>query len=267
MTGVMGGHCGIPIETPHLRPTCPHLLSISILDLIDAVRDAARQAGDIARRHFRSGQDTAARVWFKDGSSPVTEADIAVDTFLKGSFVGSVAGGGVAVGGNRRRPGRLESRLVWIVDPIDGTRAFAGGHPDWSVSIGLVQEGRPVLGVVHAPVHERLYEATRGVGAFCNGIRLSASAHGRIPARGRAQAPHRAFRAPLRLGRAFAESSVAGAPSRPGRRGLHRPWPGIGPIGGLGYRGRRPHPPGSRGFSFGLFRSGPLLQPSSAKAW
>jgi myo-inositol-1(or 4)-monophosphatase len=75
-------------------------------------------------------------------------------------------------------PVRLDSRLVWIVDPIDGTRAFAGGHPDWSVSIGLVDEGRPVLGVVHAPVHERLYEAARGAGAFCNGIRLSASGHG-----------------------------------------------------------------------------------------
>jgi myo-inositol-1(or 4)-monophosphatase len=146
--------------------------------LIDAVRDAARQAGDIARRHFRIGQDTAARVWFKDGSSPVTEADIAVDTFLKGHLSALLPEAAWLSEETVDDPVRLESGLVWIVDPIDGTRAFAGGHPDWSVSIGLVHEGRPVLGVVHAPVHERLYEATRGVGAFCNGIRLSASAHG-----------------------------------------------------------------------------------------
>jgi myo-inositol-1(or 4)-monophosphatase len=72
-------------------------------------------------------------------------------------------------------PARLQNRLVWIVDPIDGTRAFAAGHPDWSVSIGLVQDCQPVLGVVHAPTHNRLYEAIQGGGAFCNGEQLFVS--------------------------------------------------------------------------------------------
>jgi myo-inositol-1(or 4)-monophosphatase len=141
--------------------------------LIDAVRQAAREAGDIARPFFRAGRETAARVWFKEGSSPVTEADIAVDTFLKRRLATLLPEAAWLSEETVDDPARLGSRLVWIVDPIDGTRAFAAGHPDWSVSIGLVEDGRPVLGIVHAPSHNRLYEAIQGGGAFCNGERLS----------------------------------------------------------------------------------------------
>ncbi|KAB0265615.1 3'(2'),5'-bisphosphate nucleotidase CysQ [Microvirga brassicacearum] len=141
--------------------------------LIHAVRDAARRAGDMAKPYFRAGRETAARVWFKEGSSPVTEADIAVDTFLKEHLSALLPDAAWLSEETADDPVRLESRRVWIVDPIDGTRAFAAGHPDWSVSIGLVQDGRPVLGIVHAPIHNRLYEATPGGGAFCNGEMLS----------------------------------------------------------------------------------------------
>ena len=144
--------------------------------LIDAVRDAAREAGEIARRFFRSGQETAARVWFKDGNSPVTEADIAVDNFLKGRLLTLVPKAQWLSEETVDDPARLGHPLVWIVDPIDGTRAFAAGHPDWSVSIGLVRAGQPVLGIVHAPTHNRLYEATQGGGAYCNGKPIAVSA-------------------------------------------------------------------------------------------
>ncbi|WP_210497309.1 3'(2'),5'-bisphosphate nucleotidase CysQ [Microvirga antarctica] len=137
--------------------------------LIHAVREAAREAGAMAAAFFRPGADTAARVWMKAGSSPVTEADIAVDTFLKSHLSGLLPEAAWLSEETADDPARLRHSSVWIVDPIDGTRAFAGGHPDWSVSIALVHEGRPILGVVHAPVHDRLYEATSGGGAFCNG--------------------------------------------------------------------------------------------------
>lgn len=140
-----------------------------------AVRDAARQAGAIALPFYRSGTKTAARLWYKEHSSPVTEADIAVDTFLKDHLVGLLPEAAWLSEETADNPTRLGKRLVWIVDPIDGTRAFSTGHPDWSVSIALVQDGRPVLGVIYAPIHDHLYEARIGSGAWRNGERLQLS--------------------------------------------------------------------------------------------
>ncbi|MBB4040087.1 myo-inositol-1(or 4)-monophosphatase [Microvirga flocculans] len=149
----------------------PHTLS----SLAPAVREAARRAGDMALPYFRAGAQTAARLWYKGHSSPVTEADIALDTFLKGHLSDLLPQAGWLSEETADDPSRLAQSLVWIVDPIDGTRAFASGHPDWAVSIALVHEGKPVLGILHAPIHERLYEARIGEGAWCNGERLQLS--------------------------------------------------------------------------------------------
>jgi len=151
-----------------------------LLALAPALRDAARRAGDLALPSFRAGRQTAARLWYKGHSSPVTEADIALDTFLKQHLGRLLPEAGWLSEETADDPARLRHSLVWIVDPIDGTRAFASGHPDWSVSIALVRDGRPVLGVVHAPTHDRLYEAQLGGGAWCNGERLLLADAGRL---------------------------------------------------------------------------------------
>ncbi len=143
--------------------------------LAPAVRDAARRAGDLALPYFRAGAQTAAKLWYKGHSSPVTEADIALDTFLKDHLSGLFPQAGWLSEETADDPSRLGRSYVWIVDPIDGTRAFASGHPDWAISIALVRDGRPVLGVLHAPIHDRLFEARLGEGAFCNGERLQVS--------------------------------------------------------------------------------------------
>ncbi|MBZ6076080.1 inositol monophosphatase family protein [Microvirga puerhi] len=143
------------------------------ISLASAVRDTVREAGALAFPYFRSGAQTAAKLWYKERSSPVTEADIALDTFLKESLMRLLPEAGWLSEETADDPARLDRPLVWIVDPIDGTRAFASGHPDWSISVALVRDGRPVFGIVHAPVHERFYEATLSQGAFCNGARLS----------------------------------------------------------------------------------------------
>ncbi|WP_134494279.1 inositol monophosphatase family protein [Microvirga pakistanensis] len=154
--------------------------SDSLARLAEAVRDAARQAGAIALPYFRSGEQTAARLWYKGQgasghSSPVTEADIALDTFLKDRLTGILPEAGWLSEETADDPARLGRSHVWVVDPIDGTRAFASGHPDWAVSIALVKDGAPVLGILHAPIHDRLYEAILGGGAWCNGDRLRLS--------------------------------------------------------------------------------------------
>jgi myo-inositol-1(or 4)-monophosphatase len=139
------------------------------------VRDTAREAGRIAGGFFRSGLKTSARIWSKGGGSPVTEADMAVDAFLKARLSEAVPEAAWLSEETADDPARLRSELVWIVDPIDGTRAFLSGSHDWSISIALLADGRPILGVVYAPAHEALYEARRGQGAFRDGVPLEAS--------------------------------------------------------------------------------------------
>ena len=70
-------------------------------------------------------------------------------------------------------PARLSAERVWIVDPIDGTRAFMGGLPDWSISAALVEKGRPIVGALFAPVEDGLFLAAVGEGATLNGAAIA----------------------------------------------------------------------------------------------
>jgi myo-inositol-1(or 4)-monophosphatase len=139
------------------------------------MRDATREAGAMAASFFRSGLKTSARVWSKSGGSPVTEADMAVDAFLKTELSRAAPEAGWLSEETADDPARLGRDLVWIVDPIDGTRAFAAGIHDWSVSVALLADGRPLLGIVYAPAHAAFFEARRGHGAFRNGEAVSTS--------------------------------------------------------------------------------------------
>ena len=144
-------------------------------DLLPVVRDIAHEAGGIAMRFFRSGLSTSARIWSKAGGSPVTEADVAVDTFLKIRLSGLLPEAGWLSEETADDSRRLDRELVWIVDPIDGTRAFLSGNHDWSVAIALLRDGGPVLGLVYAPAHETFYAAEAGRGATRNGGAISVS--------------------------------------------------------------------------------------------
>lgn len=140
-------------------------------------RQAARDAGNMALHYFRPGAKTAAGIQYKDGGSPVTEADLAVDRMLKerlSRFDPAIAWLSEETEDD---PARLGRDLVWVVDPIDGTRSFAQGRPDWGVAIGLLAGGRPVLGVLHVPVDEKTYTARQGGGAFLNGETIAISGH------------------------------------------------------------------------------------------
>lgn len=149
-------------------------LPASLIDIVaPALEAAAREAGQIANSFFRMDERTSAKVWAKAGGSPVTEADVSVDAFLKVRLSALLPEAGWLSEETADDLSRLERRLVWIVDPIDGTRAFLSGNPDWSIAIALLVDGLPVLGVVHAPAHGRLYAAIRGRGAFDDGARFA----------------------------------------------------------------------------------------------
>jgi myo-inositol-1(or 4)-monophosphatase len=147
-----------------------------VASLAPTVRAAAREAGALALASFRHGASTVAELWYKNrGASPVTAADMAVDGFLRDTLSQILPEAGWLSEESADGPDRLESRLLWIVDPIDGTRAFASGHADWCIAIGLLEQGRPILGVVFAPALDLLYEAVIGSGATRNGDRLQVS--------------------------------------------------------------------------------------------
>lgn len=152
------------------------LLSISSTDsLAIPVAAAARMAGELALGFFRPGQKTCAAIFHKDGGSPVTEADYAVDRFLKDRLEGLFPDAAWLSEETEDTDARLSRRRVLIVDPIDGTRAFLNGSQIWAISIALVEDGRPLIGVIHAPALGETYVATRGGGAQRNGAVISVS--------------------------------------------------------------------------------------------
>ena len=124
---------------------------------------AVREAGAIALKSYRQ----EFKSWIKHGDSPVSEVDIAVNDLLRTRLVTSQDDGWLSEE-SENDPSRLTKRRVWVVDPIDGTRAFIAGREDWSISAALVENGRPTLAVLFAPVTDELFVATRGGGATRN---------------------------------------------------------------------------------------------------
>src|SRR5262245_8248495 len=124
-----------------------------------------RQAGGLARKTAQS----AFRHWTKgEDRSPVSEADIAVNDLLHQRLKALVPDAGWLSEETEGSPGATNA-LIWIVDPIDGTRAFISGRADWSISAALVEDGRPLVAALYAPVSEEIFLAARGAGATLNG--------------------------------------------------------------------------------------------------
>lgn len=133
--------------------------------------DAVVAAGAVAVAMFRAG----VKSWSKHNDSPVTEADLAVDAMLRERLSLIGPGYGWLSEETADEPSRLSRRRVWIVDPIDGTRAYMAGGQDWCVEAALVEDGRPIAGALFAPVTDELFIAVRGGGATRNGEPIRAS--------------------------------------------------------------------------------------------
>jgi myo-inositol-1(or 4)-monophosphatase len=137
---------------------------------IITARDAALltetvlEAGALAKAMFR----TELKNWTKGASSPVSEADIAVNDLVEQKLRTATPDYGWLSEESVDDDARLGKKLVWIVDPIDGTRAYLAGREDWCVSIALVAGDTPVLAAVFAPVTDEFYFAVRGQGTTLN---------------------------------------------------------------------------------------------------
>jgi myo-inositol-1(or 4)-monophosphatase len=126
--------------------------------------DTVREAGALALSLFR----TELKNWIKGASSPVSEADIAVNDLLETRLRSATPDYGWLSEESADDEARLGKPLVWIVDPIDGTRAYLAGREDWCVSVALVADATPVLAAVFAPASDEFFFAMRGQGARRN---------------------------------------------------------------------------------------------------
>lgn len=138
--------------------------------------DTVAEAGEMARSMFAAGVKT----WTKGNDSPVTEADMAVDAFLRRQLMALDPAAGWLSEESADTPERLEARRLWVVDPIDGTRAFMAAGSDWAVSVALVEDRRPVAAALFAPATGEMFTAVAGAGAFCNGRPLAAATRSRL---------------------------------------------------------------------------------------
>ncbi|MCB1427507.1 MAG: 3'(2'),5'-bisphosphate nucleotidase CysQ [Nitratireductor sp.] len=132
---------------------------------LDLMLDAANVAGDLAMGYFRSEN----RSWTKQGNSPVSEADLGVDNYLRGRLLSARPHYGWLSEETADTPARQDHDTVFIIDPIDGTRGFLEGNPRWCISMAVVTGGRPVVAVLHCPALGETYCATANGGASLNG--------------------------------------------------------------------------------------------------
>ncbi len=140
---------------------------------LDLALTATREAGRLAMTYFR----TAHERWEKAPGQVVTEADLAVDRLLKERLLGARPDHGWLSEETEDDRLRLQRAQAWVVDPIDGTRSFADGVPEFTISVALVEDGTAVIGIVLNPATDELFLAARGQGATLNGQPITASSH------------------------------------------------------------------------------------------
>ncbi|WP_455874802.1 3'(2'),5'-bisphosphate nucleotidase CysQ [Rhizobium yanglingense] len=142
---------------------------------LELIADAAKQAGDVALGFFNQSPE----VWWKNGGrSPVSAADFAANEKLESILRLARPDYGWLSEETEDSAARLSAETLFVIDPIDGTRAFLGGLDLWCVSVAVVHRGRPVAGVLYAPALDELFEAVEGGAAMKNGEPIAVSANG-----------------------------------------------------------------------------------------
>lgn len=144
------------------------------------LRSILSEAGRIAHGMW-PGAGHEVKSWHKSPGNPVCDADIAVDAFLKRELGALLPSAGWLSEETADHPARLEGDLVWLVDPVDGTRDFLRGRSGWAISVALLRAGRPLLGMLEAPARAESWEAEAGRGALRNGQPLTSSRRDSLP--------------------------------------------------------------------------------------
>lgn len=146
---------------------------------LQIAKQAAGEAGQLIRFYYEKIYQTSYKEDYRDGSgvkiNPVTEVDLKSNEKIRKILTSAFPEYGWLSEETKDSEERFHKERVWIVDPLDGTKEFISKIPEFTVSIGLVEEGIPLVGVVYNPITEELFWASRGNGAFCKGQRLQCS--------------------------------------------------------------------------------------------
>ncbi len=145
-------------------------------ELAAEIQAIAAEAGALAMRRWQ----TDFRRWEKVPGSPVCDVDLEVDALLRDRLTRLLPEAGWLSEETADHPDRLDARRLWVVDPIDGTRDYIRGRPGWAVSVALVEDGAPAIGVLDAPARGEVWTAEAGGGAFRNGARLAVTPRDRL---------------------------------------------------------------------------------------
>ncbi len=140
------------------------IASVDTADALAQASAAARRAGQVV---VAMARDHSFEVSEKHGVELVTTADLRSETLIRDHLLSCFPEHRFL----GEESGEEDSDFAgpwWVVDPIDGTANYAHGHPHFSISIGLLLDGEPLVGVVYAPLLDELYAAVRGQGATCN---------------------------------------------------------------------------------------------------
>ena len=152
-------------------------------DKLRVAIDAAREAGTLILRHYCGEYDVRNKGAGLQGRArgvdlrasdydPVTSADLEADARLREVLGGTYPEYGWLSEETADSPARRQKDMIWIVDPLDGTKEFLDGIPEFVVCVALVEAGEPVVAVTYNPVTEILYSAVEGGGTFVNGTRV-----------------------------------------------------------------------------------------------
>ncbi len=135
----------------------------------EAARQIARRAGDL----LQAACTRPRHITYKGRVDLVTETDVAVEALVTDGLRQQFPEHGImGEEGTDHNPG---APLAWAIDPIDGTTNFAHGYPAFSVTLALIAEREPVIGVTYDPLRDEMFSATRGGGAFLNGEAIHVS--------------------------------------------------------------------------------------------
>lgn len=141
-----------------------------------AALEAAQAAADVVRHYYQSNL----AITIKADKSPVTEADVETEKTIRAILDAKFPQHGFC--GEETGSNALDAEYVWIVDPIDGTKAFVREYPMFSTQIALMHKGRLIVGVSSAPVYGELAFGEIGVGAWLNDAPIQVSTVGEIEA-------------------------------------------------------------------------------------
>jgi myo-inositol-1(or 4)-monophosphatase len=144
--------------------------------LLKETVEKTKEAGSAIMGYYNSSYN----VKDKSIDNPVTDADYAADSLLQEGLTVLLPEAGWLSEEGIDQPERLKKKLVWVVDPLDGTKEFIMGIPEFSVSVALVEDGQPILGVIYNPAKEELFYGIRGNGIFLNDRQVQVSGRSQL---------------------------------------------------------------------------------------